>query len=97
MKMHEDVAFNPGIGAVEIPTIVVTLFDYVVDEMNDRLRTIAPCEIHDVGVAVCSAEIIASENAVAAGFDAASAMGGFECGSRAREMTIADDERGIVE
>jgi len=97
MKVHEDVAFDPGVGAVEVPAVVVALFDDVVDKMNDRLRTIAAGEIDDVGVAVCSAKIITAENAVAARFDAAGAVGRFERRGGAREMTVADDEGGIVE
>src|SRR3954463_9561224 len=97
MLMEKDVALDPGVGAIEIPTIIRSAFDDVIDEMNDRLRPLVAGEIDDVGIADGAAIVISAKNAVPTGFDAAGAVIRFELSGPGRKMTMAHDVRRAIE
>src|SRR5688572_18694629 len=71
MNVHEDVPFDPRVGAVEIQNIVIAAVEYVVDELHDGPRPVATGEIDRVIVTDRLAKKVAQENPATARFDAA--------------------------
>ena len=74
MNMHEDVAFNPRIGAVEVEIIIPCPIEHVADDLEDGPGTVAAGEVDGVIEAEGVAEIIIAEDAVTARSDAVDAM-----------------------
>src|SRR5206468_2861846 len=97
VQVQEDVALDPGIGAVEIEAVVVAAGDNIFDEMDDRVRAIAAGEIDDIIVAGGLAEEVAQEQAVPVAADALGAMARLKRRRGSREIAVADDEAGAVQ
>src|SRR5207249_8616749 len=95
MHVHEHVALNPGISAVQIEAIVAGAIEYVVDDLQNRTRPVAPGKIDGVIESPGVPEIVVAENAIAAGGNAVDSMQALRSGRRwiAREHTILDNER----
>src|SRR5690349_16744342 len=98
--MHENVAFDPCIGAVKIENIVDGASEDVVIVLDDGLAelAIAARKIHHVVVAAggCAEETIAHDTATTA-FDSAVAVKEFEAGGGGRKNATADQKRAVVE
>ena len=92
MAVQEDVAFNPGVCAIEIEFVIAATGEDVVDELNDGRRAVAAGEINDVVVAHGQAEKVPDENAASAALDAAGPMHRLECSRGVGKHAIADDE-----
>ena len=99
MDMHEDVAFDPGVGAVEVEAIIRSAIKDVVDELQNGVGAIATGEVDGVVETPGMAEIVIAENAVAIDRDAIDAMKAFGAGWRrvAGEVAVLDDERTAIE
>src|SRR5207237_4283675 len=72
MTMQEDVSFDPSIRAVQVEHVVAGPDEDVVDELNNRRRSVASREIYDVVVAVGRSEKVPQANAASTALDAAS-------------------------
>src|SRR6266850_2484537 len=67
MDVHEDVAFDPRVGAIEVQAIIAGAVEDVVDDLEDGAGPIAAREINGVVERPGVAKIIVAENAVTAG------------------------------
>src|SRR5436189_6233812 len=98
MHVQKDVAFDPGIRAVEVKSIIVSASDDVVNELHDGVvGTIAPREIHHVIVTIGFAEKVAQENAAAAALNTMHAVARLESGRRRGKVAVADHERRAID
>src|SRR5262245_24602489 len=96
VAMQEDVPFDPSVRAVEIKLVIAAAGKDVVDELNDRPRSIAASEIDHVAVAKGCAEKVPEENAPPAALDATGAVQRFERRAGIREHAITDDKGSAV-
>src|ERR1044071_5397365 len=97
MLMQKDVSFDPGIGAIQVPTVVLARGDDVVDKMHDRRRSIAAGEIDDIVVANRSSKKVPAKNPMPARLNSARAVIRLKASSRLRKITVADHKRRIVQ
>src|SRR5262245_34924452 len=97
MDMHENVAFDPSVRSIEVQAVVFRSTKHIVDEMNDRTRSIPAGEIDDVIVANRAAEKISCKNPVAPALDSSRAMDRFERKCLGWKKTIGHDERRIIQ
>src|SRR5881296_305852 len=97
MAVEEDISLDPRVGAVEIQDIVVRADEDILEELDNRSRSIAPGKINRVIVARWLAEEVAQEQAASAGFDAARAMHQFKRSRGGRENAVLHDERRTVQ
>src|SRR6266700_4652917 len=67
VQMQENIAFDPGVGPINVKAVIVAANDDVADELNDGAGALAAGEIHDVTVAVGFSEKVAQEQTVAVG------------------------------
>src|SRR5204863_4027315 len=65
MRVHENVALDPRVGAVEIEMVVTRAIEDVVDDLENRSGPLAAREINRVVETPGVAEIIVAENPVA--------------------------------
>src|SRR5690348_7240926 len=97
MNVHQNIPFNPGVGPIEIKTVILAHFDHIVDKMNNWLRAVSTGEVDNVGIPDCPTEIITPKNAVPARLDSTSAVRRLEFGGGLWKMTIAHDEGRIIQ
>src|SRR5690349_20789634 len=100
MGVHENVAFNPGIGAIEVEDIVDGANEDVVIVLDNGLAEIAIAarEIHNVVVAAgCCAEEAITHDAAPAAFDSAVAVKKFETRCSGWKKATADQKRTVIE
>jgi hypothetical protein len=95
MRVHENVALNPCIGAIEIQMIVSRPIENIADNLQDRSGTLATRKIDRVVEAPRVPKIIITENAVAADGDSIHAVQHLRSsrGGISRERAILNDER----
>ena len=97
MRVQEDVSLDPRIRAVEVEQVVIAAHEDVVDDLENRARSIAAGEVERVIVALDLAPEVARENAAPARLDAARAVDRLEAPRGGREETVLDDERCTIE
>src|SRR5206468_6488886 len=99
MDVHEDIALDPRVGAVEIEVIVRGAVEDVVDDLKNRPGPLAAGKIDGVVEAPGVTEIVVAENSVAAGENSVDAMKAL--GTRRRRITrenaVLNDKRAAVE
>ena len=98
--VQEDVAFNPGVRAVEVEMIIARAVEDVVDDLENGTGPLAAGEVNGVIEAVGAAEVIVAENAVAAGRNAVHAVQHLRRARRegiSREDRVLDDEGAFIE
>ena len=76
MGVHEDVALDPGVGAVEVKMIVARAVEDIVDDLKNGTGALAAGEVDGVVEAIGVAKIIVAEDAMAAGRDSIDALFG---------------------
>src|SRR5256885_2353069 len=98
MDVHEDIALDPRVGAVEIEVVVRGAVEDVVDDLKNRAGPLAPGKVDRVVEAPGVAEIVVAENSVAARRNAVDAMKALWTRRRriARENAVLNDERTAV-
>src|SRR5438067_2681162 len=74
VRMQKDVAFDPGVGPVQVQLVIAPAKEDIVVELDDWSRTIAAGEIKNVVVitaiqTIGDAEKVTAENPVSAAFD----------------------------
>eukprot|EP00825_Cyclidium_porcatum_P043716 TRINITY_DN6272_c0_g1_i1.p2 TRINITY_DN6272_c0_g1~~TRINITY_DN6272_c0_g1_i1.p2 ORF type:complete len:671 (+),score=101.56 TRINITY_DN6272_c0_g1_i1:130-2142(+) len=93
---HKEVAFDVGVGAVEVEELVGGVpGENVIDELGDRSGTVAAGEVNDVVVTGGSAKVVALEEAVAVGRHGPE-MHQFIAGD-ARQIRVLEDEGTVVD
>src|SRR2546426_1411737 len=97
MAVQEDVALDPGIGAVEVQLIIARAGKDVIQKLDNGAGPIATGEINHVVVADGNAKEVARKNAVAPALDAARSMDQLKLGGRAGEFAVANNERSAVQ
>ena len=99
VDVHEDVALDPGISAVQVENVIGRAGEDVVVELDDRLTqlTIAAGKVNDVLAAAGYAEKAIANDPVPAGLDAARAVQQLEGGAAGGEVTGTDQERAAVQ
>src|SRR5438093_90137 len=97
MDMHEDVAFDPGIGAIQIDPIILGASENISNEMHDRAPTLAARKIHHVVVANRDAKKVARKHSMAAGLDSPGAMDQLEACGGGWEDAFPHNKRGPIQ
>src|SRR5437870_8097938 len=99
MNVHEDIALDPGVGAVKIEIVVRGAVEDVVDDLKDGAGPLAAGKIDGVVETPGVAEIVVPEDSVAAGGNAVDAMKALRTRRRriAWENAVLNDERTAVE
>src|SRR5437762_3173162 len=100
MSVHENIAFNPGVGAIDVENIVNGASEDVVKVLDDGLAKIAIAarKIHNVVVAGgCCAEETITHDAAPTAFDSAVAVKEFEVAGGGRKNATADQKRAAIE
>src|ERR1051325_4368649 len=99
MSVHENVAFDPRIGAVQVEHVVSRTSKDIIVVLDNRLAeiTIAAGKVHDVHAAAGGAEKAFAHDPAPAAFDSAGAVQGFEGGGGIWENATADQKRAVVE
>src|SRR6476659_3540306 len=97
MNVKEDIAFNPGVSAVEIETVVLPSHEHIIDEMNDGVGSEPTGKIDNVAIADRAAEVISGENGVTARFDPAGTMDRLKFSRTGRKMAVAGDKGGDLQ
>src|SRR5439155_6840859 len=85
MDVHEDIALDPRVSAVEIEVIVRGAVEDVVDDLENRPGPLAAGKIDGVVEAPGVTEIVVAENSAAAGENSVDAMKAL--GTRRRRIT----------
>ena len=99
MDVHENIAFDPGVGAVEIEVVVRGAVEDVVNDLQNGARPLASGEVDRVVKTPGVAEIIVPENAVATGGNPVDPMKALRTarGRVAGKNAVLNDERTSVE
>ena len=99
VRVKENVAFNPGVGAIQIEDIVRGSAEHVIVELDNGLPVIpvSAGKIHDVVIPAGRAEETIPHDSMTPCFDAAGAVHEFKRRAARRKVAMADDERAIIE
>ena len=99
MAVQEDIAFDPGVRAVDIHEVVAGPGKHVVVDLEDGLIQVALAarEVQGVAVPLGAAKEAVPHDAAAARLDAAGAFDHFERRRGGGEVAMADEERAAVE
>ena len=97
VRVHENVSFHPGIGAVEVQNIIARANKDVVEKLHYRPRPVASREIHDVVVADRHPKEIVQENPLPSRFYPTGSMDQLKLSGGAGKYTVLDNEGGAVQ
>ncbi len=88
MNVHENISFEPGVGAIEVEAIVRRTVENVVDELENGAGPVAARKINGVVEAPCVPKIVVAEDAIAARRNTVNPVEAF----RARRRRIGGEE-----
>ena len=98
MNVHEDVAFDPGVRAVEVQAIIGSAVKDIVDELDNRTGAITTREVDGIVEPPGMAEVIIAENAVTRGGNPVHPVKAFRPGRRrvTGKIAILHNERTVL-
>ncbi len=99
VSVHEDIALDPGVGAIEVENVIGSAKEDVVVVLDDRLTQVAIAAgiIHNVIVAAGRAEETLANDTVTAALNPGRAMHQLESRGGGREDATAENERSSIE
>src|SRR5689334_5467715 len=99
MDVHENVAFDPGVGAVQIEVIISCAIKDIVDNLQNSPRALSAREIDGVVEAPGASEVVVAENAITTDWNSIDAMEALRAGRRrvGGKETVLNDEGTVVE